>query len=162
MRQFIAAMMVVAALAPAMASDDAAPVPMHIVTPTAEFVDEALQARIDSTKDLQKLRWDKKLVRLVDTPGEAVVIIEVVGRGAGTTDERKVTRDALTGQLQSKGRGLKALTLKLTAGDYSTEIVGQRVEDSTLGIPPSWTQVALDVHGRVEKWIKTNRAQLTR
>ena len=161
MRQFITAVMVVSAMATAIASDDLPPVPVHIVTPKAEFVDEALQARIDSTKDLQKIRWDKKLVQLVDSPAEAVVVVEVIGRSAGATDARKVTRDVVTGQLGSEAKGVKLVTLKLTAGDYSTEIVGQEAENS-MGLEPSWSGAAVDARSRVQKWVKANREKLTR
>lgn len=133
--------------------------PVHIVTPTAEFVDEALQARIDSTKDLAGIKWDKKLVRFVETPAEAVVVIEVVGRTTGTLDERKVTRDIVTGQIASEGKRAKSVMVKLTIGEYSTDIIGTDEEDQ-LGMPPSWTSAAIDARGKVQKWIKTNRAKL--
>lgn len=152
-------LLLVLAITAHLAAADDPPVPVHIVTPTAEFVDEALQARIDSTKDLAGIKWDKKLVRFVETPAEAVVVIEVVGRTTGTLDERKVTRDIVTGQIASEGKRAKSVMVKLTIGEYSTDIIGTDEEDQ-LGMPPSWTSAAIDARGKVQKWIKTNRAKL--
>lgn len=140
------------------AADD--PVPVYLVTPGAQFVDAALKDRIDSTKDLRDIRWDKKLVRFVDTPAEALVVLEVTSRGTGTTDERRVTRDIVTGQVKSDGQATKSVIVKLTVGEYATDIIGQSQQDQ-LGIMPSWSSAAIDARSKVQKWIKDNRAKLT-
>lgn len=160
MRRSVAAILLtVSVLMPLGATGADTPVPIYIVQPRAELVDAAMQSRIDSTKDLREIKWDKKLVRLVESPADAVIIIEVINRATGTLDERKVTRDIVTGQVKSEAKGAKSVVVKLTFGEYSTEIIGSD-EEGQIGMPPTWTGAAIDARSKVQKWVKTNRAKL--
>ena len=70
-------------------------VTVFMVQPSAQFVDQELQNKIDSTKDLlEYMGRDKgiqKTMRVVATREEAQVVLEVLGRGTVGTGEMKTT-----------------------------------------------------------------------
>jgi len=137
------------------------PVTVYIVEPTAQFVDTELQQRIDTTKDLKTIKWDKKLVRLVDAPEQATIVLEVLGRGVEAQNNSHHERSVITGQIQDKSYQDKVVRVKMTVGDYSTEIIGRSIQRDELSVT-SWKSAAIRASNEVEKWVKTNREKLNR
>ncbi len=136
-----------------------APVSVAVVVQTAQFEDQAQKDRIDTANDLKKILGSKKkTLRVVDTPAEAVVIIEVLGRAEQASADAKLERSAL-GQLEQNRYKAKVVRVKLSVGDYSTEIEGRYAEGPSV-IYTTWAGAAVDAAGQIEKWIKTNRAKL--
>jgi len=154
-----AAIAVVMAAGLAQAEDkDLPPVAVYLVQPKAQFVDTELQQRIDSTKDM-RYAFSKKLVRLVESPEEATIVLEVLGRTAQSTDQRKVTRNAF-GQLGSESMKEKVVAVKLTVGDYSTQIDGHDAENEYTVGGSQWKVAAFNAVHQIENWIKKNRDKL--
>ncbi|MEQ1908021.1 MAG: hypothetical protein ABMA15_04320 [Vicinamibacterales bacterium] len=142
----------------AASAQDPAPVPVAVIVQTSQFDDQAQKDRLDSARDLKVyLNGKKKTLRLVETPAEAVVTIEVLGRGVETQDTQNVNRSAFGGSRVSADKD-KVLRVKLSVGDYSTEVEG-RSKDGELAFT-SWTQAANLASIAIDKWIKTNRAKL--
>ena len=135
------------------------PVPVAVIVQTSQFEDQAQKDRLDSAPDLKAdLRDKKKTLRLVETPEEAVVVIEVLGRGVQTQDTKSLERSA-SGRIEQRSDKDKVLRVKLSVGDYSTEIEG-RSADGEYVITTTWSQAAILASQAIEKWIKTNRAKL--
>jgi len=135
------------------------PVPVAVITQTAQFEDQAQKDRLDSVKDLkQALGRKKKTLRLVENTEEAAVVIEVIARGEQTQDTKTLER-GLSGRLEQRSDKDKVLRLKLTVAEYSTEIEG-RHEDGEFVIATSWSTAAFDGADKIDKWIKTNRSKL--
>lgn len=136
-----------------------APVPVAVVAQTSQFEDQAQRDRLDTASDLKKLLGSKKkTLRLVDTPGEAVVTIEVLGRVEQASADSKLERSAL-GQLEQNRYKAKVVRVKLSVGDYSTEMEGRYSEGPSVNYT-TWAGAAVDAAGQIDKWIKTNRAKL--
>jgi hypothetical protein len=69
------------------------PVTVAIVTPTADFVDQAQQDRLDTSKDLREsLGGRKKVMQLVEDPSVATLVLEVLGRGVEVGDTSRASR----------------------------------------------------------------------
>jgi uncharacterized membrane protein len=135
------------------------PVPVAVIVQTSQFEDQAQKDRLDSARDLKVyLSGKKKTLRLVETPTEAVVTIEVLGRGVQTQDTKSLERSA-SGRIEQRSDKDKVLRVKLSVGDYSTEIEG-RSADGEYVITTTWSQAAILASQAIEKWIKTNRAKL--
>ncbi len=136
-----------------------APVPVAVIVKTSQFEDQAQKDRLDSARDLKAyLRDKKKTLRLVETAEEAAVVVEVLGRGEQTQDTKTLQRGA-SGRLEQRSDKDKVLRVKLSVGDYSTEIEG-RSADGEYVITTTWSQAAILASQAIEKWIKTNRAKL--
>ena len=135
------------------------PVPVAVIVQTSQFEDQAQKDRLDSARDLKVyLRDKKKTLRLVETPAEAVVVIEVLGRGIQTQDTKSLERSA-SGRVEQRADKDKVLRVKLSVGEYSTEIEG-RSADGEYVITTTWTQAAILAAIKIDTWIKTNRAKL--
>ena len=142
-----------------LASAAQTPVAVAVIVQTAQFEDQAQKDRLDSARDLKAyLRDKKKTLRLVETPAEAVVIVEVLGRGIQTQDTKSLERSA-SGRVEQRSDKDKVLRVKLSVGEYSTEIEG-RSADGEYVITTSWTQAAMLAAIKIDTWIKTNRAKL--
>jgi hypothetical protein len=101
------------------------PVPVAVTVHTSQFEDQAQKDRLDTAKDLkQYLNSKKKTLRLVESPAEAVVVIEVLGRGEQASGDAKLQRGALGGVGQTRYKD-KVVRVNLSVGDYSTEIEGR-------------------------------------
>lgn len=136
------------------------PVHVAVIVQTSQFEDQAQKDRLDTAKDLkQSLTSKKKTLRLVESPAEAVVIIEVLGRGEQASGDAKLQRGALGGVEQTRYKD-KVVRVKLSVGDYSTEIEGRNADGEHV-IRTTWGLAAVDAAGQIDKWIKTNRAKLT-
>lgn len=133
------------------------PVPLAVVVKTSQFEDQAQKDRLDSARDL-KAYLSKKTVRLVEAPEEAVVIVEVLGRGIEAQDTKSLQRSA-SGRVEQRSNKDKVLLVKLSVGDYSTEIEG-RSADGEYVVTTTWSQAAILASQAIEKWVKTNRAKL--
>jgi len=135
-----------------------APVPVAVIVKTSQFEDQAQKDRLDSARDL-KGYLSKKTMRLVETPEEAIVVIEVLGRGVQTQDTKSLERSAGGSRIEQRSDKDKVLRVKLSVGDYSTEIEG-RSADGEYVIMTTWSQAAILASNAIDKWIKTNRAKL--
>ena len=96
--------------------------------------------------------------RVVDTAAEAIVVIEVLGRGEQASGDTNLRGGAL-GQVEQTSYKDKVVRVKLSFGDYSTEIEG-RYADGANVIKTTWAGAAVEAAGQIDKWIKTNRAKL--
>ena len=106
--------------------------------------------RQDSVKDLTKKVKDSKLLVLVPSADQAVIVLEVLGRG---TNREVNGWAAVNGQAQNKS----FLTVKLTAGEFSTEFTGQ---SGSKGILTGHGAAAGKVVDQLEDWVKANREKL--
>ena len=134
-----------------------APVPVAVIVQSAQFEDQAQKDRLDSAADLTKmlLRHAKKTVLVVETPAEAAVVIEVLGRGPVTLDTKSIQSTSGGARIEQKSDVGYVLRVKLSVGEYSTEIEG-----SSTGGLKSWTDAAFGAAIKIDTWIKTNRAKL--
>lgn len=123
-----------------------APVPVAVIVQSAQFEDQAQKDRLDSAKDLKALLSRKKTLRLVEKPEEAVVIIDILGRFEQAQDKKEsADKD-------------KVVRVKLSVGEYSTEIEGRM--GANVGWGATWAGAAVEASTQIDKWIKTNRAKL--
>jgi hypothetical protein len=113
------------------------------------FTDPSKDRR-DSLKDLVKQLRDSDVVAPVDMEAEAVAVLEVLGRS--TRSERNGWT-AVNGQRQNKS----VLTVRLTAGEYSTEFTG---ESKSKGVLTGYGQAAEKVVKQLEDWVTANRERL--
>jgi hypothetical protein len=101
--------------------------------------------RQDSVKDLLKKIKDSKVVRPVSSEAEALAVLEVLGR-------------ATKRETNFWGRQNKSyLTVRLTAGEFSTEFEG---ESGSKGILKGYGAAAGKIVKQLEEWVKANREQL--
>lgn len=107
--------------------------------------------RQDSVKDLTKKVKDSKLLTLAPSADQAVIVLEVLGRG---TNREVNGWAAVNGQAQNKS----FLTVRLVAGQYSTELTGQ---SGSKGILTGHGAAAGKVVDQLEEWVKANRERLT-
>ena len=143
-----------------LASAAQTPVPVAVIVQTSQFEDQAQKDRLDSAKDLKgQLSTKKKTLRLVETAADAALVIEVLGRGEQAQDTKTVQRGVLSGRLEQRSDTAKVLRVKLSVGDYSTEIEG-RDEEREFKSYTTWGMAAGDAAIQIDKWIKTNRAKL--
>jgi hypothetical protein len=141
-------------------ADAQAPVPVAVIVKTSQFEDQAQKDRVDSAKDLKgQLSTKKKTLRLVETATDAAVVIEVLGRGEQAQDTKTVERGILSGRVEQRSDTAKVLRVKLSVGDYSTDIEG-RDEEREFKSYTTWGVAAGDAAIQIDKWIKANRAKL--
>lgn len=159
MHRFTPAILAALALCVPIAAHAQAPVPVAVIVQTSQFEDQAQKDRLDTAIDLKKILGSKKkTLRLVEAAGDAVVVIEVLGRGEEASGDAQLQRGAL-GQLEQTRYKAKVVRVKLSVGEYSTEIVGRYSEGPSV-IYTTWAGAAVDAAGQIDKWIKTNRAKL--
>src|SRR5690242_17684797 len=116
-------------------------VPVAITTKMSLSADQEKE-RLESAKHLSKYFGPKnKVVRLVDAPDQAVVVIEVVGRGVQPVDPADVQQDAFGRAIRTPVKD-KIVAVRLSVGDYSTEIRGR---DDT------WSAAAGDAAHEIEQ-----------
>lgn len=101
--------------------------------------------RQDSVKDLAKRLDKSRLVRVVESESDAAAVVEVLSRG--TTRETN-----LLGR-QNKS----ALTVRLTAGDYSVEFTGA---SGSKGLLTGYGAAAGKVVDQLNAWVEANRERL--
>jgi hypothetical protein len=133
------------------------PVPVAVIVQTSQFEDQAQKDRLDSANDLtKKLRsFAKKTVLVVETPADAAVVIEVLGRGPLTLDTKTIQPTFGGTSIEQKSDIAYVLRVKLSVGEYSTEIEGR-----STGSLRSWGDAASVAQSKISDWIKTNRAKL--
>src|SRR6185295_16432064 len=105
------------------------------------------KARTDSLKDLAKQLRDSKVVRITDAPADAVVTLEVLARET----HRDVT---LMWGVQNKS----GLTVRLTAGDYTTEF---SAESGSHGLLTGYGDAAKKIVKQFEGGVKANHERLS-
>lgn len=103
--------------------------------------------RTDSLKDLAKQLRDSKVVRITDTPADAAVTLEVLARET----HRDVT---LMWGVQNKS----GLTVRLTAGEYTTEF---SAESGSHGLLTGYGDAAKKIVKQFEAWVKANHERLS-
>ena len=129
------------------AKDGHSPVPVFVVTTSAEGFTPTKQVA-DSTKDLIKKLQGQKTLCLVDKRENAMVVVEILGR------ERA--------QMTATGFGLGrdvTVSAKLTAGTFET-VFSESAAGGTVMAGGAWGKAAGKVAKRVAEWIQANRAQL--
>jgi hypothetical protein len=137
---------------------EAQPVALYLVEPIAEFQDAALKDRHDTWKDMRFV-FSKKLVRLVNSREEATLVVEVVGRQAGTAAGSKVSASPLGGATNQPFEA-KVVIVKLAFGNYSTEITGKAEENEYSVGGAEWKSAAFRAVDGIQDWIKANRSKL--
>jgi hypothetical protein len=146
------------------AKDKPAPVTVYVVQPqaSADFVDDAMKQRIDSTNDvLKSLRRIEgtQEIRLVNSPDEAATVLEVLDRGYVDNGNRRVTVSPLTRQLGSTAESDIIIHVQLTVGSYSTVFTGVASGSGDFAFP-TYTAAASSACGQFRRWIKANREKL--
>jgi hypothetical protein len=101
--------------------------------------------RQDSVKDLLKKLKDSKVLAPVQSEEQAVVVLEVL--------DRETKRETNFWGRQNKSY----LTVRLTAGEYSTEFTG---ESGSKGVLKGYGAAAGKVVDQLEDWAKANRERL--
>lgn len=113
------------------------------------------KARGDSTKDLTEALNKKKSINMVATKEEAVIVLEVLGRGV---------REDSGGYSKAFGgkNEVKMVRVKLTVGEFSSELSGESAGGGMSGGPGrgAWTKAAYKVADQVDKWVLANQDQL--
>jgi hypothetical protein len=134
------------------AQDDRIPVFVKCTVSSDGFTDpdsHHAKSMQDSTNDLLKALKAIKIsspIRLVEAEKDAVVVLEVLDR------DTKSTGSVLWGQ-QNKS----SLTLRLTAGKYSTEFKG---ESGMRGRTTGYSAAASKAVNLVENWVAANHDRL--
>jgi hypothetical protein len=135
------------------------PVPLFLTSTGAsnEGFTDPDKSRQDAVKNLTEALGKKKDVKLVSNREEAVIVLEVLGRGV-REDSGKMT------QMFGGKHEVKMLRVKLSAGDFAAELSGESAGGGMKGGPgrSAWTKAAYKVADQVEKWIQENEAQLTK
>jgi hypothetical protein len=116
---------------------------------TDGFTDPS-KARQDSAKDLAKKITGSKTLRLVQTVDEAVAVLTVL-------DRVTVTEHNGFAAFSGQGQNRSALTVRLTAGEYSTEFSGA---SGSKGVMTGYGAAAGQVVKQLEEWVKANHAKL--
>lgn len=136
-------------------------IPVFVVQPEAEFEDQALKDRRDSTRDLiVSLRTKRRTLRLVDDPGEAAVVTEVLDRAIDSDRTTSRLVRAPNGQIAAQVDQFRTVLVQLSVGDYVTEIDGRSAQDSVNRFT-TWTAAASRAAAQIDTWIKDNRQRLT-
>jgi hypothetical protein len=103
------------------------------------------KARQDSVKDIQEKLKNSKLVFPVESEKDALAILEVLNRD---------TKREMTGW---GAQNRSYLTVRLTAGEYSTEFV---VQGATSGVFTGYGKAAAAIVKQLEDWVKANHDRL--
>lgn len=112
----------------------------------------------DSVSDMIKVLKTRKHLRVVEDRREAQVIVTVTGRsieGTGTRDY--TTRSTPT---SSGGRRTTSTSRERTVNVVRATMQVGRFKQELVGTGGLWTAAADDVSGQVEKWVKSNAAQI--
>jgi hypothetical protein len=126
-----AAVVATIAISGTVARAQAPPVTVFLVEPKAEFVDAAFQQRKGLTGVLRYQLQHMPIVRVVDTPEQAVVVLEVVRLFDETQDGTRSVGRTLDGDVQTQAKVAKVLAVKLSVGTYTTELLGRDVPSTT-------------------------------
>lgn len=138
----------------ATAAQSPAPVPVAVIVKTAQFEDQAQKDRLDSADYMRRvLRNKKQTVVVVEDAAKAVVVVEVLSRASVNPG----TKYTLAGREYADED--KVVKVKLSVGEYSTEIEGRSEGRQTM-TGASWNGAATLAAVEVEKWIKNNRGKL--
>jgi hypothetical protein len=132
----------------------AAKVPIYVVEPSVEqFVDEALQQRLDATRDLRASLNRNRYARVVDHPQQASLVVEVLTCTEEPSPRKEVTLTGITQFFE------KIVSAQLTVGSYTTVIVGQTSRQG--GAPvTNWNLAALRASLGIMQWVLANRDRL--
>jgi len=106
--------------------------------------------RNDSVKDILNAIKGSKTIVAAPTEGEALVLIEVLGR---ETKSERNGFTALNGQKQNKSY----VSVRVTVGDHKVEFTG---ESGSKGVLTGYGDAAKKVYKQLEEWVKVNRAQI--
>jgi len=132
------------------------PVPIFLTTgATAGGFTDPDKERADSRKDLTEALSSKKSIHLVATKEEAVLVLEVLGRG--------VREDSGSFSKAFGGKNeVKTVNVKLSAGEFSAELSGSSAGGGFSGGPGrgAWKKAAYKVADQIEKWVQENAAQI--
>lgn len=142
--RFMLFLALVMSLATPVVAQDKIPVFVKSRAAAGGFTDPS-KAREDSVKDLVKRLKDSKVVRPVEAEGEALVVLDVLDRA--TTQERSFGGPS----------NRSALAVRLIAGEYSVEIIG---ESASKGILTGYGAAASSIVKQVDAWVRTNRARI--
>lgn len=133
---------------PEAARDGHSPVPVFVVTTSAEGFTQTKQVA-DSTRDLIKSLKDKKGLCLTEKRDDALVVVEILGR----------EKAQQTASWLGNSRDV-TVSAKLTAGTFET-VISESAAGGTVMAGGAWGKAAGKVAKRVEEWIRDNRAKLT-
>jgi hypothetical protein len=116
--------------------------------------DKETQKLTDSLKDIKESIAKKKSFRLVESPEEAIIRLEVVGRSDFRINpfSAQYFKDAMR---DVSGPDIIIKT-RLTASDYSLEITAK---PSPI-VRPGWRGAAENIARQVEEWVERNRQRL--
>lgn len=120
-------------------------VPVFVTSPGEGTYTDPSKDRQDSIRDLTQKIQESPTLTLAPRPDQAAVVLEVLGR------ETDTQRNALG----VKGRSV--LSVRLRAGDYSTELTGT---GGRKGIFSGHGAAAGNIVAQVELWVTTNREKL--
>jgi hypothetical protein len=116
--------------------------------PTAPFTDPQLR---DSAKDLHKFLKGKKIVRLVETPSDATVVVRVVSRDTPNNRGTVITQPMPTMAVATPYNDVR-VDLVLVVGEFSHPMT--RTGDGV------WGLAARRLAGDIDRWLKDNQAKL--
>lgn len=135
---------------PAAQADQRIPVFVKSGSATGGFTDPD-KGRLDSTKDIMEKLRDSKTVR-VAAEDQAVIILEILGR-----DTKLDQGHALTAMFGGLGQKHSSVTVRLTAGEYTTEFTGT---GGASGVFSGYGKAAAKVMKELDAWVKANDAKL--
>lgn len=115
---------------------------------TSDGFTDPSKARQDSLKDVIDKVKDSKIVRSAATESEAVATVEVLSR-----DTKRQASILALGAMSNKSY----VTVKLTAGDYSTEFSGN---SGSKGALTGYGAAAKQVVRQIEDWVTVNHDRL--
>jgi hypothetical protein len=110
------------------------------------------KSRTDSVKNLRDKLKDEKWAQLVDSEDAAVILLEVLNRRTDLDQAHVVT--AMVGGF---GQKHSTLTVRLTAGTFTTELSGT---GGASGVFSGYGKAAGKVVDELEKWVKDNSEKL--
>ena len=114
------------------------------IDPVTEREDQAARDRADSVADIREALRKKRNIRLVETPEEARLKIEVVGRNDAT--------------MRFGSNYLPFILLThFTVENYSLPMTG-----TNFAFHPGWKGAAENLSRQIQEWIDKNRARLKR
>jgi hypothetical protein len=134
----------------ALAADPGGKIPIFVKTAAAVggFTDPD-KGRADSVKDLLARLKDSPTLRVVSSPDEAAILLEVLGR------EKKDGRSVLWGHKEETN-----LAVQITAGDYTAQFTGASNSNKGWGVAGNYGRAAGEVVKQLEVWTKSNQDKL--
>lgn len=133
---------------------------IHIVPPTAEFVDETMKAKQDTVKDLTGHLEKNKRLEVVRDAAAADVVLTVVDRSASTPTvvATHTTADPLSALVnRSTTFTPNSVTIVLSAGTYTKTLTATNALTPMLN---GWKGIAGNLARDVDRWVKDNHATL--